>query len=188
MTKVSFSALDQSDNQDDFIAAVANINERGESLQLDIQKYMTAVAVRWQQTGDVRPAVLRINLLIDKSKRFKGGRWNAVLAYVEAAFGFIFVTEGDAANTFIKGTTTAKQLDMHMFLEQKNFWWNFVPEPDYAPMNLNAEIAALLKKVDNCQKEGSKRKLEASPEVMDALRALAASAKADEAVEGAVRA
>lgn len=184
MGKNLFDALATSDNQDDFLKAVKSINSRGETLQLDIQKYMTAVALRWQATGDVRPAVLRINALINKEARFKGLRWNAVLTYVEIAFGFKFVTEGDAKDTFIAGKLKAKDLDMDMFKVQANFWWNFVPEPEFVPLDLNALLAVALKKAEKAATDktliktgehAGKTKAEVNgidPAQLEALRAL----------------
>ena len=46
--KITFTALK---SDDDFALAVASIKRRGESLQLDIHRYLHQVAVRWQEDG-----------------------------------------------------------------------------------------------------------------------------------------
>lgn len=143
-----YAPLLVTDNNAAFATAVADINKRGQALQLDIQRYLHAVAVRWKETGDVRPAVVRVNMLIDKKTLFKGVRRNAILSWIEINFGFEYVTEGDNKDHFHANKAKADRFNLKELEKQENHWYNMTPEPEYVPMDLNGLIAALVAKVD----------------------------------------
>lgn len=148
MTKITFANLAKTDNNDAFAAAVADINLRGVSLQMDIQLYLYGVAARWQETGDVRPAVARINMLIDKKALFKGVRRNALVAWVETQLGFEYNLEGDNAHMFHANKAKATGFNLVELAMQENHWYNLTPEPDPTPVDLNILLLALIKKMD----------------------------------------
>lgn len=143
-----FNALAGTDKAEAFANAVADINTRGKSLQLDIQLYLHAVAVRWAETGDVRPAVGRINMLTDKKALFKGVRRNALVAWVEDFMGFAYILEGENAHTFHANGAKAKGMDLAVMAKQENHWYNHTAEPDPAPVFLNVLLAQLVKKAE----------------------------------------
>ncbi len=147
MTSIDFGALAHTDSNASFANAVAEINKRGTALQLDIQLYLHAVARRWKDTGDVRPAVERINMLIDKKALFKGVRRKALVNWVEIMLGFEYITEGDNAHTFHanKAKPGFNLLDL---AKNENHWYNRTPEPDPSPVSLNVLLMALVKKAD----------------------------------------
>ena len=148
MNNVDFGALAHSNSNASFASAVAEINKRGSALQLDIQLYLHAVAVRWKETGDVRPAVERINMLIDKKALFKGVRRNALVNWVEIMLGFEYITEGDNAHTFHANKAKPGGFNLVEMAKQENHWYNLTPEPDPQPVSLNALLMALVNKAD----------------------------------------
>ena len=149
---MDFDSLMKSDDNTAFYNAVLDINTRGAALQLDIHKYLVAVCTRWVETGDVRPAVLRINILIEKKELFRGVRRNAILKWVETNMGFGYITEGDNKDKFHANKAKAKALNLADLTKQENHWYNFKPEPDYKPLDLNAMIANIVAKAEARQK------------------------------------
>ncbi|ANS06196.1 hypothetical protein HOR19_gp03 [Phage MedPE-SWcel-C56] len=168
---MDYNALNKTDSDDSFALAVADINTRGKALQMDIQLYLHAVATRWKETGDVRPAVKRINMLVDKKQLFKGVRRNAIVAWVETNLGFEYITEGDNAHMFHANKAKAKGFELADLAVAKTFWFNATPEPDPAPVSLNVLLKAFVSKID---KRAAKHNAEDSidPDQLAALRSL----------------
>ena len=164
-----FDKLMKTDNTADFHAACADIKARRISLQLDIQRYLVAVATRWNETGDVRPAVERINMLISKEITGEGIRRNTLLEYIEQNLGLQFVTEGDNKGKFIAGKAKAKALDFTYLNNKATHWYNAVPEKPYQPMMLNVMLGVMLKKAT----ARSEKATEADDLPADRLEALA---------------
>lgn len=143
---MNFNTLFKTDSDAAFTTALDDINKRGNSLQLDIQLYLHAVATHWVASGDVRPAVKRINALIDKKTLFKGVRRNAIMAWVEVNLGFALILEGDNAQTFHANKAKAAGIDLDSMSKKANHWYNATPEPDATPVDLNVMLAAFVKK------------------------------------------
>lgn len=145
---MDFNKLMKTDSTDQFALAVKDINTRGVSLQLDIQRYLVAVCTRWVESGDVRSAVTRINMLVDKKALFKGARRNAILTWVETNMGFEYITEGENKDKFHANKAKASGLKLADLSKQENHWYNFTPEPEYKPLDLNALIGQLVTKAE----------------------------------------
>jgi hypothetical protein len=184
---MDFNALMKTDKAEAFANAVADINQRGASLQLDIQRYLVAVCYRWLETGDVRPAVDRVNMLIDKKALFKGVRRNAILTWVETNMGFEYLTDGDNKDKFHANKAKATRLVMAELTKQENHWYNFTPEPEYKPLDLNVLLKALVAKAEKRQ-QTAKASDQIDPEQLAALKALVRSEdqQADAALEAAL--
>lgn len=143
MAKLNFARLE---TDEAFVAALKNIQTRSNSLQLDVHLFLVSLAARWQKTGDIRPVVKFTNELVGAMGG--GMRSNAVKAWVEAFFGFVWnETEG----AFVAGTLKASGLDLEKI--RNNRWWEFKPEPAYKPMDFRAQIISLVK---NAEKRLSK--------------------------------
>jgi hypothetical protein len=178
---MNFDTLMKTDDNNQFALAVADINKRGVALQLDIQKYLVAVAARWTETGDVRPAVDRINMLIDKKALFKGVRRNAILTWVEAMLGFEYITDGDHKDKFHANKAKASGFELADLTKQENHWYQFAPEPEYKPLDLNILLKALVEKAEKRAKTAK-----ASDNIpADQLAALKALVRSDEQQEQA---
>lgn len=122
-------------------AAIEDVHQRGESLQLDIQTLIVAVAVRWATTGDVREPVKHINALLHKNM-LRGMRKNALRAYVELYFGFVFNEE---TKQLVAGKKSHHELDIKAMGQER--WWELTPEPEYKPIaDFSAEIDRLIKR------------------------------------------
>lgn len=143
---VNFNKLHLSNDPAAFDAAIATIKKRGETLQLDIHRYLVAVCAVWQQSGDVRPAVKRVNDLL---AAMPGGvRANAIRAWVEAKMGMVWSDAvGDAPAGFSapadKQARSGKALDLDALKNVR--WWEFKPEAPYKPLDLAAKLATLVK-------------------------------------------
>lgn len=173
MTKaINFEALGKTDDNAAFVNAVADLKKRGETLQLDIQRYLVAVAARWVATGDVRPAVSRINNLIENTA--KGMRSNAIKAWVETFLGFVVVDNSDADNhrQFVAGTMKAKDLNVVIMMQAANHWYTFTPEKPYEGLNLDKLIAMAVAKADKRIKAGLKDEDNIDSDKLEALRSM----------------
>jgi hypothetical protein len=127
----------------DFTADAALIHKRVDTVQNDIHRHLYAIAFRWNETGDVRPAVKRVNALLDAMP--KGIRTNAIRAWVEAMLGFEFVEKaGDVAEHFKAGAVKGSALPMDTIINTR--WFDFTKEAPYKPLDFGAELAKLLKK------------------------------------------
>lgn len=185
---MDFDTLMKTDKPEHFAAAVENITTRRKALQLDIQKYIVAVAHRWQETGDGRPAVERINMLINKQVTGEGLRRNALLDYIVANLGLTFVTEGDNKNTFILAKAKPTAFVLADLVKQENHWYNAIPEKEYVPMDLNIMLKVMLtkatKRADTAKAEDNvpKSRIEALAALHKAWEAEDAEADAKAAV------
>ncbi|WP_299073784.1 hypothetical protein [uncultured Paraglaciecola sp.] len=155
MTMIKLDALRKSDDSEQFVLAVQSFKRRGENLQIDIQKYLIAVSQRWAETGDVRPAVKRINNLLNETP--DGIRAHALYAWVEAFLGFVII-EGDRddAGQFTAGTRKHTELTVSDMEKRENHWYKFTPPTPYKPCNLDDLINAVIKKAATRVKKGVK--------------------------------
>jgi hypothetical protein len=130
----------------DFAKDVLSIAKRADTVQMDIHRHLYAIAFRWNETGDIRPAVSRVNLLIGAMP--KGIRVNAIRTYVEAMFGFIFVEKATGVlEHFIAGPVKGAALPMDSILNKR--WFEFSAEPPYTAINFGADLAKLLKRASD---------------------------------------
>lgn len=141
MAQVKYAKLDDKG----IAAAIAKVHQQADSWQLNVHKLLWAIANRWQETGDIRPAVGHVNSLLDKGAML-GARKNAIRSWVEKFFGFVYVTEGEAKDSFIAGKTKAKDLDMDSIRNVR--WWEFKPEPAHKPLDFEADLMKLLDKAE----------------------------------------
>lgn len=127
----------------DFAKDVASIARRGEAVQMDIHRHLYAIAFRWNETGDIRPAVSRVNLLIGAMP--KGIRVNAIRTYVEVMFGFVYVEKAvGVPEHFKEGPVKGAALPMDSIMNKR--WFEFSPEAPYKPIDFGADLAKLLKR------------------------------------------
>lgn len=128
-------------NDADFTKLAASIHRRTDTVQNDIHRYLVAVAVQWNSTGDSRPVPARVNSLIDGMP--KGIRCNAIREWVERMLGLTYALEGDNANSFVVGTAKGKDLDIDKLTQKR--WFEMKPETPYKPLDLAADLQKLLK-------------------------------------------
>ncbi len=147
MAKINFNKLAELNTDTGIEAAIASLGTRSQTLQLDVHKLLVAVAVRWNKSGDVRPVVKHVNMLIDQLG--KGVRLNAIRAWVEVHLGLVYADDGEAKGTFIKGTRKHTDLDIPALTNER--WWELKVEPEYKPMNFDAMFAALIAKASKAQ-------------------------------------
>lgn len=127
----------------DFLKLRNSIHTRADSLQMDIQRYLVGVAVRWVASGDNRPVCARINSLLDALP--KGVRSNAIREWTERYLGLVYCTEGDAADTFILGAEPKKAKDLDIEKLTAARWFDMKPEAPYKPLDLAKSVEKLLK-------------------------------------------
>lgn len=145
MASISFTTLATANSDDSIVAAINSLHKRGDSLQLDIHRLLVAVCARWATSGDIRPAVKHINLLLHKGK-LGGLRLNAIRQWVETYMGFTFIEEGDLKGTFKAGDMKANGLNMKELTN--NRWWEFKPEAPYKPMDFDKMFLSLMNKAE----------------------------------------
>ena len=147
--KVNFNKLALANDEDTFVAAIASIKRRGETVQMDIHRFLCAILERWTITGDVRPMVKYVNLLLAELP--KGVRSNAIKAWVEVHMGLIWAVDGENKNTFVAGKRKAK--DVQLKDAQNERWFEFKAEPDYKPMDFDKMFAALMSRAAKADPE-----------------------------------
>ena len=121
----------------DFEGFIAKLHKRIDSNQMDIQRVLVAILSRWEETGDIRPAVKHVNLMIDGLP--SGVRSNAIRAWVETFTGFVYATDGENKGKFVAGKLKAAGLNIKEATAQR--WWEFKPEPTYKPMDFEQQFA-----------------------------------------------
>ena len=110
----------------DFSGARATIKKRGQTLQVDVHRYLYAVAEQWVATGDVRPVVSRINDLIADLP--KGIRINAVKQWVHSYLKLALLDDG----TF--GRSSIGHADIDLGVLKNKRWFEDTPEPEFKPI------------------------------------------------------
>lgn len=138
---ISVDKLVRANSEDAITNAITGIHRRSNTLQMDVHLVLCAIAKRWNQTGDIRPAIKHVNHLLQNGQ-LGGVRTNAIKAWVQEFFGFQLVEAGEAKGTFCKGTIKAPDLAAIA----DNRWWEFKPEPEYKPMDFDKMLMALLDK------------------------------------------
>ena len=155
MAPINFTKLALAISDDQFLAAIESIQRRGNSVQLDIHLFLVAVASRWANTGDVRPAVTMVNNLIEALPH--GVRSNAIKGWVEAHLGFVW----DQTDLFKAGTLKHADLSIKKLANIR--WWEFKPEAEYKPMNFTEAVLSLIKRADDrLQKRDPRDMIDAS--------------------------
>lgn len=142
MAKINYSKLALVNSDDAIDAAILSVQKRGDSVQMDIHRILYALTERWHTTGDVRPAVRHVNMLIDNMP--KGIRCNAIRSWVEVHMGMIFAEEGENKGKFVAGKRKAKELDLKGAMNER--WFEFKAEAPYKPMNFEQMFATLMTK------------------------------------------
>jgi hypothetical protein len=171
-----------------FAADAASIAKRGEAVQMDIHRHLYAIAFRWNETGDIRPAVKRVNDLLTVLP--KGLRLNAIREWVEVMFGFEYVEKSkDAPEHFKAGAIKGADLPMDTILHKR--WYEFKAEAAYKPINFGESLQKLLKQAG--QRVNSAKGDEVDAEMLAAVQAAVAGLTAKRAEEaklasGSVRA
>lgn len=165
MTKVNYS-LKMTDAQ--IVAAIPAIAKSTKTVQGNMHKLLVSILARWVETGDVRPAVKNINLLLAELDG-TAIRTNAIKAWTEGFAGFVWNTE---EKVFVAGTTKAKDVDVTEAAGAP--FWQFSPEKAYQPFNLAAELAKIAKKAADRAKKADERDAIHSADV-EALNKLIAS-------------
>lgn len=188
MPKVNFSKLHLSNTDADFEAAIEVLGKRTDTLQLDIHRFLIAVANRWHETGDVRPAVKFTNLLLARLDK-SGVRRNAIMSWVEECFGFVFNGE---TKEFVSGKVKGKHLDVETLRNVR--WWEFKPEPEFKPVNAQEEFLKIYVKLAKRAEKGNEedvidpllmQHVKAALETYEAERAQLAADAAAEMAEAA---
>jgi hypothetical protein len=132
-----------------FDKALASLQNRGDKMQNDVHRYLCGLAIRWAQTGDVRPVAKYLNALL-KSEGLKGMRLNAVRAWAEEFMGAVHVEEGENKGDMIfpRSMNDGKHIDVKKAVESK--WWMWKTEPKYVPITdpvkMITQLAAKLEK------------------------------------------
>lgn len=156
----------------DFLVIRDSLHAAGKTLQMNIHKYLVAVAVQWHATGDIRPAVSRVNSLLDGMP--KGVRSNAIRAWVELYFGFVIPVDGENKGVFIAGKLKGANLLMADIPNKR--WFEVTPEQAYEPVNLIDMLSALIVKAQKAQTAGKGDVID--PALLNAVIAARETAKA----------
>lgn len=167
MASFNFNNLMKNDDATLFEKAVDSIQRRGDQVQLDIHVYLVAVATHWATSGDIRPAVKRVNALI---AALPGGmRSNAIKAWVEAFMGFVVYEGEDKEHGFFAaGKRKGKDLEIKKLANAR--WWEFKPEPEYKGMDLAATVNLAIKKATQRIEKGVKPADNIDPVLLTALK------------------
>lgn len=142
MAKINYNKLALVNSDDAIDAAILSVHRRTDTVQMDIHRILYALAERWVSTGDIRPAVRHVNMLIDNMP--KGIRSNAIRSWVEVHMGMIFAEEGDNKGKFVAGKRKPKDVDLKAAMNER--WFEFKPEAPYKPINFETMFDTLMKK------------------------------------------
>lgn len=173
--------IDTLTNDDTFAKDVARIAKAGEKVQNDIHRHLYAIAFRWNETGDIRPAVKRVNALIGALP--KGLRLNAIREWVEVMFGFEYVEKAkDVPEHFAAGKIKGSDLPMDTILHKR--WYEFKQEAAYKPINFGESLSKLLKQAG--QRVNSAKGDDVDAEMLEAVNRAVAELNAKRAKEAAM--
>lgn len=165
----------------DFTKDAASIAKRGETVQNDIHRHLYAIAFRWNETGDIRPAVKRVNALIAAMP--KGLRLNAIREWVEVMFGFEYVTgTKEQPEHFKAGSIKGSDLPLDTIANKR--WYEFKPEAAYKPINFGDDLAKLLKRAGD--RANSTKGDNVDKRLLDAVAKAVAQHAADMAAEASL--
>lgn len=146
--KINFNTLAKVNSDASIEAAIGSLAKRSDTLQLDIHKLLVAIGARWAASGDIRPAVKHVNMLIDTLG--KGVRLNAIRSWVEVHFGLTYAEDGEMKGKFVAGKRKATDLDISAMANER--WWELKVEPEYKPMDFDKMFNALLAKASKADK------------------------------------
>lgn len=175
--------IDKLNSNADFAKDAASLARRGVTLQMDIHRHLYAIAFRWNETGDVRPAVQRVNAMIDAMP--KGIRVNAIREWVEVMLGFVYVEADKAtkvAAQFTAGAIKGDALPMDGILNKR--WFELKQEAPYKPIDFGADLAKLLKRAG--ERANSTKGDDVDPEMLQAVQRAVADLSAKRAAEAAL--
>lgn len=169
---ISYTKLHEVNDEAGITAAITSLHKRAETLQMDIQRVLAAVAVRWAASGDSRPAVKHMNHLVENTN-LKGLRKNAIKTWIETFMGLQVITEGDNAGQFMcpRENNSGKHLEIKTLTNAR--WWEFTPEQEYQPIADPAQlIMSLHAKMERDRAKAGEASL-VTPEMLAALKAVA---------------
>ena len=121
---------------------IASIASRGSKLQADTHRVLASIAVRWHDTNDVTVAVRQVNALIEGLP--SGWRSNAVKAWDTDEKCFVYH----------KNRTKISKDDARAAMDTP--YWEFKPETEYKPLNLDDMIYALIARAEKRREQGLK--------------------------------
>lgn len=125
------------------VACIGSVHKRADTLQLDVHRILVAIAAKWQKCGDIRPAVVQVNMLIDDMP--KGVRSNALREWVELYFGFTIAVDGVNKDKFTKeGAVKPDTLDLKELANKR--WFDVSKEAPYKPIDFGKDLEKLLKR------------------------------------------
>jgi len=130
---------------------IASIASRGSKLQADTHRVLASIAVLWNETNDVTVAVRQTNALLDSLP--SGWRSNAVKAWVESFLTFVWDTD-ESCFVYHKNRTKITKSDARAAIDTP--YWEFKPEPEYKPLNLDDMIHALIARAEKRRQDGLK--------------------------------
>lgn len=148
---------------------IMSIASRGSKLQDDTHRVLASIAVRWHDTNDVTVAVRQINALIESLP--SGWRTNAVKAWVESFLTFVWDTD-EKCFVYNKNRTKISKDDARAAMDTP--YWEFKPESEYKPLNLDDMIYALIARAEKRREQGLKDGDIVPSDKVKALKALVA--------------
>ncbi len=134
-----------------------------------IQKALTTVMLRWNQSGDVGTACRFMNAIVSGLDG-TAVRNNAVKAWIEFHCGFTWVKGDDGNSLFTYNKKLTKISYEDVVVAHQSTWSTFTVEKDYVPFNLNDKIQQLINSANKKVEKGN----DADDIDMDSLKALQA--------------
>ena len=155
-------------NTDEMIhKAIASVLKRGVSLQKDIHVVACSILRVWNTSGDVSKAVSQTNALVEAMPGMS--RKNALKSWVEAHAGFVWNTD---ENQFVYNAKRTKIADDDVRQGIDTPFWDFKPEPEYKPFDLEKVLDAVIDRADKRVKDGVKKSDNIKSDRLKALKTL----------------
>lgn len=169
--KLDFNAL-VTDEQ--ITLAIGEVKAETETVQFRIHQIIVAIGCQWAVSGDVRPAVKFMNLLVDTLGA--GVRKNAIVQFSTSPklFGFLL---HDTSKVLIAGKIKAADLDMKAIANTK--WFDFREPPAPKAWDLVVEYKKFLAKATTRSAKGLKIDT-LNPEFLASMADLAKSLEASD--------
>jgi len=145
--------------------AIASVLKRGVSLQKDIHVVACSILRVWNTSGDVSKAVSQTNALVEAMPGMS--RKNALKSWVEAHAGFVWNTD---ENQFVYNSKRTKIADDDVRQGIDTPFWDFKPEPEYKPFDLEKLLNAMIDKTDKVVKKGVKKEDNIDTDLLASLK------------------
>jgi len=145
--------------------AIASVLKRGVSLQKDIHVVACSILRVWNTSGDVSKAVSQTNALVEAMPGMS--RKNALKSWVEAHAGFVWNTD---ENQFVYNSKRTKIADDDVRQGIDVPFWDFKPEPEYKPFDLEKLLNAMIDKTDKVVKKGVKKEDNIDTDLLASLK------------------